>query len=147
MKRKMTFSLTLTVSLLLSLIGFAESVQGQQRLKPVDDTGVITLGTNEMLRLTVAAGDVNGDGSEVQFRQVGYGPVGCNGAVCEHTVVSQSTSSPLMLMPGEAASIDIVKNGNSAVRAMVLSDNPNVKVNAMIVNMTTGNIICVLVGG
>ena len=147
MKRKMTFSLTLTLSLLLSLIGFAETVQGQQRLKPVDDTGVITLGTNEMLRLTVAAGDVNGDGCAVQFRQVAYMPTSCNGGVCKHTVVSQSTSAPVTLMPGEAAVVDFNGDGfPDGFRAMVLSDHPNVKVNAMVVDMTTGNIICVLVG-
>src|SRR5204862_7459876 len=99
MKRKMTFSLTLTLSLLLSLIGFAETVQGQQRLKPVDDTGLITLGTNEMLRLTVATGDVNGDAITVQFRQATYTPAGCNAGVCKHTIVSQSTSATVTLMP------------------------------------------------
>ena len=144
MKRKMTLSLMLTTSMLLSLIGFAESVQGQQRLKPVDDTGVISLDTNEMLRLTVATGDVNGDPIAVQFRQAAYMQASCNGGVCKHTVVSQSTSAPVTLMPGEAASIDILSN-SFGVRAMVLSNNQNVRVNAMIVDITTGNIIAVLI--
>jgi hypothetical protein len=143
MKRKTTLSLALTTSMLLALVGFT-TAQGQTGRKPVADTGLITLGPNQLLRLTVAAGDVNGDGSAVQFRQVGYMAAGCNGGVCKHTVVSQSTSAPVTLMPGEAASIDILSN-SFGVRAMVLSNNQNVRVDAMIVDTTTGNIICVLV--
>ena len=33
------------------------------------------------------------------------------------------------------------------VREMILSNNQNVRVNAMIVDMTTGNIIAVLIAG
>jgi len=142
MKRQMIISLVLTASLLLTLMGFT-TAQGQPGRKPVVDTGVITLGPNQLLRLTVAAGDVNGDGSAVQFRQFGYMQAACNGGVCKHTVVSQSTSAPVTLMPGEAASIDILSN-SFGVRAMVLSNNQNVRVNAMIVDATTGNIIGVL---
>jgi hypothetical protein len=141
MKRKMTLTLALTTSMLLSLVSFT-TAQGQTRRRPIADTGEITLGSTEMLRLTVAAGDVNGDGSAVQFRQVAYMPASCNAGVCKHTVMSQSTSAPVTLMPGEAASIDI--SNSFGVRAIVLSDNPNVRVNAMIVDMTTGNIIAVL---
>jgi hypothetical protein len=142
MKRRMTLILALTASLLLTLVVFSIA-QGQTGRKPVADTGVIPLGPNQLLRLTVAAGDVNGDGSVVQFRQVGYMQASCNGGVCKHTVVSQSTSAPVTLMLGEAASIDILSN-SFGVRAMVLSNNQNVRVNAMIVDATTGNIIGVL---
>ena len=141
MKRKITLTLILMTSMLLSLASFT-TAQGQTGRKPVADTGVITLGPNQLLRLTVAAGDVNGDGCAVQFRQVAYMPTSCNGGVCKHTVVSQSTSAPVTLMPGEAAVVDF-NNDGFPIRAMVLSDHPNVKVNAMVVDMTTGNIICV----
>ena len=142
MKRKMTLSLMLTMSMLLALVSFT-TAQGQTGRKPVADTGVITLGPNQLLRLTVAAGDVNGDGCAVQFRQATYMQSGCNGGVCKHTVVSQSTSATVTLMPGEAASIDILSN-SFGVRAMVLSNNQNVRVGAMIIDSTTGNIIGVL---
>ena len=143
MKRKITLTLTLMTSMLLSLVSFT-TAQGQTGRKPISDTGVITLGPNQLLRLTVAAGDVNGDAIAVQFRQAAYTPAGCNDGVCKHTVVSQSTSAPVKLMPGEAASIDILSN-SFGVRAMVLSNSQNVRVNAMIVDATTGNIICILV--
>jgi hypothetical protein len=144
MNRKMTITLMLTTSMLLSLVSFT-TAQGQNRRRPVADTALVTLGPNQVLRLTVATGDVNGDAIAVQFRQVGYDPAGCNGGVCKHTIVSQSTSAPVTLMPGDAASIDI-ESHNWGVRAIVLSDNQNVRVNAMIVDMTTGNIIGVLIG-
>jgi hypothetical protein len=144
MKRRMTLTLMLTTSLLLSLVSFT-AAQGPQRLKPVDDTGVITLGTNDMLRLTVAVGDVNGDGCAVQFRQAAYVQGGVNNGVYKLMLTSQSTSPRITLMPGEAASIDI-DSYSWGVRAMVFSDNPNVKVNAMIIDKTTGNIIGVLMG-
>src|SRR6266480_1099647 len=135
MKSKLTLTLMLTLSMVVSLVSFT-TVQGQTRRRPVADTGVITLGSNQMLRVV---GDWNGDGfASVQFRQVAYEPAGCNAGVCKHTVVSQSTSAPVMLMSGEAASIDI-DSYSFGIRAIVLSDNPNVRVNAMVVEKTTGN--------
>ncbi len=145
MKHRIIFSIPVIVGALLWSTSFALTAQGQQpKRKLVADTGVVTLGPNQMLRL---AGDWNGDGvTSVQFRQVAYMPAGCNDGVCKHTVVSQSTSAPVTLMSGEAASIDI-DNYSWGIRAMVLSDNPNMRVNVMIVDKTTGNIIAILVGG
>ena len=146
MKRKMTSSIALALTVLLSVMTFVPTAQGQQRLKPVADTGVVPLGPNQILRLTVAAGDVNGDGIEVRFGKAAYMPLGCNNdGVCKHGLSSQSLSAPVMLNPGEAASIDITNSG--PVRGMILSNNQNVRVNAMIVDMTTGKIIAVLIAG
>ena len=145
MKRKMTLLVVLTASMLMSLASFASTAQGLQRLKPVGDTGVVPLGPNRILRLTVAAGDVNGDGFEVQFRQAAYVTEGCSNTVCKHTLASQSTSAPVTLASGQAASIDIISsNEYFAVRAIVLSSNPNARVNAVIIDTTTGNIIAIL---
>jgi len=144
MKRRIMLSLTLALGVLLSLLSFPGTAQGQTKRKPIADTGIVSLGPDDVLRLTVAAGDVNGDGSEVQFRQVAYTPPSCNAGVCKHTVVSQSTSAQVTLMAGEAASINI-DSYSWGVRAIVLSDNPSDRVTAMIVNNTTGNIIAVLI--
>ena len=144
MKRKMTLSLMLGVSMLLSLTGFAATAQGRTRRMPIADTGVVTLGPNQILRVTA---DWDGDGAaSVQFRQATYMPTGCSGGVCKHIVASPEYFSAVTLMPGEAASIDILSN-SFGVRAVVSSDNPNVRVNAVIVDATTGNIIAVLIDG
>lgn len=144
MTRRMTLALVLALGLLLAP-SVALDAQAQQPPKPVADTGVVTPGTNQLLRITVVAGLRVGDVG-VRFRRMEYLDGPCSGdtggaGVCTHTLTSQTLSAPVMLMPGEAASIDIVNNGNSAVRAMVFSDNPHVRVNAMIVDMTSGDII------
>ena len=144
MNHRMMLSLALTVGLLLSLVTLPAVAQGQTKRKPIADTGMVTLAENQVLRVV---GDWNGDGGiTVQFRQVAYAPVACNAGVCEHDIVSQSMSAPVTLMPGQAASIDI-ESHSFGVRGMVLSDNPSVHVNAMVVDKTTGNIIAILVAG
>jgi hypothetical protein len=146
MKRKMTLSLMLALSMLLSLVGFATTAQGQQpKRRPILDTGLVTLGFNQVLRVSVAAGDVNGDGSaSIAFREITYMPVGCDAGVCKHTIASQNTTSPVELMLGEASCIDGTSN-TMMLRIVVLSNNPSVRVNAVIVDLTTGNIIAILV--
>jgi hypothetical protein len=141
MKRQTTISLILGMSMLLSLLSLPSTTSAQAGRRPVADTGVVSLGPNQVLRVT---GDWNGDGSDtIQFRQLSYATVGCSDGVCKHMVASQSTSAPVMLMPGEAASLELLSYG-WGVRAVVYSEHPNVHVNATIVDTTTGNIIGVL---
>ena len=57
-------------------------------------------------------------------------------------------AGPATAASGEAASTDILSsNEYFAVRAIVLSEHPNLHVNVVIVDMTTGKIIGMLVGG
>jgi hypothetical protein len=142
MKNRITSSIVLTLSLLLALVTLPLTAQAQQKLKPIGDTGEITLGLNQILRLTVAATDLNGDGAAViiRFGKATYMPLGCNSeGVCKHSLSTQSLSSPIRLDPGEAASMDITSN--LPVRAIVISSNPNVRLNALIIDATTGNVI------
>jgi hypothetical protein len=143
MKHRIILPIALTLIPLISLVGFAPTAQAQQKFKPVADTGEVTLGANQILRLTVVAGDVNGDGFAVRFGKVSYMPLGCNAdGVCKQSVASQSLSAPVMLNPGEAASMDLTFNGQTTgIRAIILSNSPNVRVSAMIIDATTGNII------
>jgi len=152
MKRKMMTSIALGLAVLLSMMTLLPASRGQtpgdnvSLRKIVADTGLVTLGLNQALRVT---GDWNGDGKDVvQFRQVTYVPEGCSGGVCKHSIASQSASAPATLASGEAASIDIVSSPEYfAARAIVLSEHPNLHVNVVIVDLTTGKIIGVLVGG
>jgi hypothetical protein len=57
--------LWLSMSLVVLICSTADQAFGQNRLIPVADTGVITLGSNQILRVTVATGDVTGDDSVV----------------------------------------------------------------------------------
>ena len=144
MTRRMTSSIVLTLSLLISLVSFATTAQGQQRFKPVFDTGPITLGFNQVLRLFLSKD--RGETIAVRFGKAAYMPLGCNGdGVCKYSLASESLSTPVILNLGEAASMDItLANNNYAVRGTVLSNDPNVRVNAVIIDGNTGNIIAVL---
>jgi hypothetical protein len=144
MKHMMLTSIAVRLSAALFFATVIPTVGAQPKLKPVFDSGEITLGSNQTLRVV---GDWNGDGAaDIQFRQIKYLPTGCSGGVCKQIVASDEYFSRVTLMPGEAASVDILSN-SFGVRAIVLSDNPDLHVNAMIVDTTTGNIIGMLVGG
>jgi hypothetical protein len=56
------------------------------------DTGVITLGPNQSLRITVANGL---DQATVRFRRLEYLPGLCDSAGCKHTISSQTLSAPM----------------------------------------------------
>jgi hypothetical protein len=143
MKQKMTISLMSALTM-LSLVSFSATAWAQQpksKLKPIGDTGLITLGFNQILRVT---GDWDGDGAaNIQFRQLKFTADDDPDHVRKYIVASDEYFSRVTLRPGEAASVDILSN-SFGVRAMVFSDNPNVRVNAVILDMTTGHIIAVL---
>ncbi|HEV8589354.1 MAG TPA: hypothetical protein VGQ72_10805 [Pyrinomonadaceae bacterium] len=145
MKRKVRNSIAIALGAPMAVMMFVLTAPAQQpKRKPIGDTGIVTLRPNEILRVV---GDWNGDGvADIQFRQAVYVQGGVNNGVYKLMLTSQSTSQTVTLMPGEAASIDIPSN-DFGVRAIVFSDKPNLHVNAMIVDATTGNIIAMLVGG
>src|SRR5437870_10353277 len=116
MKRKMTLSLMLTLSMLSPLVGFASTAQGQQqRKKPVAATGVFTPAAVQVLRITVAGGG-GSDTITIRFawkRFVGGTCSAVMGAtVCRHTVASEGMSAPMTLEPNEAASLNVEGDGN-----------------------------------
>jgi hypothetical protein len=103
---------------------------------------MIPLGPNQLLRITVApqAGGVVPTGT-VTFTvdNVSYGTQGtCNGGVCKHFISSQTTSDPITLAPGEAASVDTASGHLTQLRLHFGSVPPNVQVNAFIIDATTG---------
>lgn len=151
MKRQITLSIVLTLGVLLSLANFAPTTQGrqpqqpQQSRIPVADTGIVTLSPNQMLRLTVT-GDWNGDGdfsaAELFFRRLEYTHAGSNASndgVSKTALASQTTSGSITLAPGEDASFDI-PNTAFGVRGVVMSNRPDVRVTAQIINRTTGEV-------
>ena len=139
MKRRITLSIAITLSIVaISLTSSDMPVSAQNQLRVVGDTGVIKLGPNQVLRVGAVDGDTDGSDFLV-FRRVGYTQDACNGAVCKLVVSSQTTSSPISLMPGEAATFqvgpDVQGNG---VRVVVLSNGRNMRGNASIVDQVTG---------
>lgn len=108
------------------------------------DTGVVALGDDQVLRITVNAGEGN-DTITVGFRRIGYTQGTCDNGVCTQSVGAQSALGLITLAPGEAASIDIPRSFLGGVfvgvRGVVSSSSRDVRVNAFIINAITGEII------
>ena len=143
MKRKMTNSIALGLTVLLAVMTFVPTGQGQQqKKKPVAATGVFTPAAGQVLRITVAG--AGSDTITIRFawkRFVGGTCSAVMGAtVCRHTVASEGMSAPVTLGPNEAASLDVGGDGNG-VEVMVFSNDTNVRVNAMIIDAASGNVI------
>jgi predicted membrane protein len=141
MKRKITISIALVLSVVLVSLMISDRAATAAPIRTfVGDTGVITLGPNQMLRMTVANGL---DTATVSFRGLEYTEGTCEGGVCKHMISSQTVSDPVMLAPGEAARLDIVGHETcsscTAVRA-VMTSNRKMTVNVLIINTTTGEV-------
>jgi hypothetical protein len=145
MKRKMTFSLTLTLSLLLSLVSLPATAQAAPPPRFRADSGVVTLGMGQVLRITVNGGSGN-DTISVRLRWMQYAPEGCSGMppVCRHMVVSQGTTPVETLDPDDALSFDINGTGvqgSGAVRVVVESNSPKTRVLGIVFDTSTQRIV------
>lgn len=140
MKGRISLSIALALSVgLISLMQSDAPVQAQNQMRVVGDTGVVKLGIDQILRITVNAGSGN-DTIAVRFRGMTYMQSGCSGGVCKSVLTSQNNSSPLLLMPNEAASYDFGDNSASDVRVRVLSNNRDVRITVAIINNLTGEV-------
>ena len=145
MKRKITTSIALVLSIvLLSLIKSDTTASAEPPQRFTFDTGVIPIREGQILRVTVlGALDLN----DLFFRvnRQSYAPGVCNtDGVCRLAVASESISDPIRLMPGEAVSLDsrrCVWPICGGVRAVVESTNRNAKVNALIIDGDTGDVV------
>jgi hypothetical protein len=143
MKRQLTLSIVVTLSVLLSLVSFPSTVQGQQSQRFSADSGVVTLGAGQVLRLTVA-GTGGNDTIRVRFRWARYAPAGCNSdGVCRQTLISQGTT-PLETL-GSADAIHYDQGDPSGIRVAVESNSQNVRVVFQIIDTSTGDIIAIWV--
>jgi hypothetical protein len=136
MKRRMTLSIALVVCLtILSLMIPVSMTKAQNQIRFVADTGVVTLGPNQVLRITVNAGSGD-DAVTIRFRQITYQPVAMQQGITSLAVASQTTTAPLMLAAGEAASLELV--ATTYGRGVILSNSRNVRATLQIINTPTG---------
>jgi hypothetical protein len=138
MKRKVTLSIAIALSIaLLALIKADSTVNAEPPQRFSFDTGVVTLGPNQILRVTVAAGDLNGDGIHVRFRRTRY--IEQDNI---YRIESQTTSAPLTLASNEAAVLDA--SDLAVWRAGVLTDSKDARVTVQIIDSATGQVNSVL---
>jgi hypothetical protein len=141
MKRKITLSIAIVLSIaLVSLVKSSSTVNAEPPQRFTFDTGVMTLGPNQILQVTAVTGQGFGDPIPTLFRQRNYMPTACDGGVCKYAVSSQTASDPLLLAPNEAAVFTCIP-GSVTVRAIVLTNNKNTQVNASIIDAITGKIV------
>lgn len=140
MKRRMTLSCALALSIaLVSLIRSDSTVHAQSTATTDPVVGFMTLGFNQVLRITVV--NINGNkSSQVRFGQQAYTQGPCSGSVCKHVVASQDMSAPILLAANEAASFDIPSAG-LGVRGVVVSSSRDAKVTSMIIDSATGDVV------
>ncbi len=148
MKRKITLSIALFLSIVLvSLTSSDSRVEAQNQIRIVADTGVVTLGPNQILRITLGT---SGGNYTFAFRQMDYMQTACNGGVCKLAVASQTTTNPITLMPGEAASFDI-PNTAFGVRGLILGNVlngavRNVRVTTIVFDTSTQRVVAAYEG-
>jgi len=142
MKRHATLSLLLALSLFVSLISFPRSGQAQQPRRFRANTGVITLGMGQVLRITISSeGFELKDTARVRFAWMKYMPAGCNTEeVCRHTIQSQGVTAPVSVGPNEAASFDVQGTGGG-VRVGIIVAAGDVNGDALIINSATGEVV------
>jgi len=136
MKRKIT--LNTFAALIVSLV-FLTSAQAQNQVRAVADTGIITIGPNQILRISGDGVDQD-DPVVFRFRRIGYQAVSEAPGITKYTVSSNTITNPIMTTGLEGVAI-VQGNliGTDAVRVVVMSNRPNVRVNAALIDTATGN--------
>ena len=145
MKRKITLSLALLLSVVLvSLMSSDRTAQAQNQIKIVADTGVITLGQNQTLRVAIHSPRDSASGLPTGFRRIEYTQGACGDGICKHEISSQTASPPVLLNPNEALTVDLDWSANvSGTRIIVLSSSQDVQVNVLIIDNATGEILSI----
>ena len=116
----------------------AYQASGQNRLLPIADTGVLTLGSSQILRISVAAGDVNGDTDVVvRFRQMKYEP--CSPPSGKLCIMNNMLSAPIVLASSEATQVDAADY--VLWRTIVLSNRRDVKVTGIVFDTSTQRVV------
>jgi len=104
------------------------------------------LGPNQVIRISVVSVDGELGGGlygEIRSRHINYSQEVCSGSVCKSAIASQSVSGPIPLMLGEARSFQVGPDiqGNGVRAIVVFSNRRNVRVNVMIIDTSTGNVV------
>jgi hypothetical protein len=143
MKRRLTLVITTAlVVMMTSLISSDNLTSAETQLRPVAGTGVVKLGPGQLIRVSVATGDVNGDADiQVRFAQTRYIEQGNI-----YRVNSRNLSPVITLAPDEAATADSVVDAADLViwQTSVLSSSRNVRVTAVVVDASTQRVVSVI---
>ena len=148
MKLRLRLSIALVLGAVLLSLTSSDLMAQQGRRRFRADTGIVTLGPNQQLRVSVT-GDFNGDadlgGADFVFRRIGY--IEQDNI---YRVGSQVTTEPIRLTQSEGASIDINQGEFDAVRCVVSgnligTDARSARVTVQVINRTTNQVDSILI--
>jgi hypothetical protein len=141
MKRQSILTIAMALGLFMSFVSFPLTAQAQQPPKRFrGDTGVITLGMGQVLRITIASEGFEDNILAVRFAWMKYMPAGCNNdGVCRHTIQSEGVTAPVNIPGHEAASFDVQGTGNG-VRVEVRANTAHVIADESIINTASGEV-------
>jgi hypothetical protein len=128
MKRRMIVPFAIGLGLLLLLAGSDSAVRAQTAGLAISDTGILSLGPGQVLRITVASRSVAD--VHLRFRRSEYSQGSCDQGVCALSVASLITTTPMTLAPGQGFAIDIGTSEN--LRVTVISDSGDLRINAIL---------------
>ncbi len=136
MKRRIILSIALVVTVvMLSLVKSDSTVNAEPPQRFAWDTGMVTLGENQILRVVSVDGELGGGIYGEVIKRIEYQQTACQSGICKYAVASQTTSAPLRVALNEAVSID---TPNGGIRRIVVStNNRNVRVNAIVFDTST----------
>ena len=148
MKRKITFSIALALSIIsILLMTSYSSVEAQNQLRYSAGTGFVTLGENQNLSLTVNGASGN-DAIAYRFRRTVYVKTNCIDGLCRYVTESQTTSGQMLSAPNQSSKLDLMGNQigtDRAVKIEVLSSSPKPVVTMQLTDAVTGEVQSVLI--
>ena len=142
MKRRITLSIALVLGVVLLSLMSSDSTATAQRIRiQTCNTGVITLGPNEILRMT-ALSRVNVN-TNVQFRKI-EGSLGtCDGGVCKLSWINSVEFPTVVLAPGEAAFFDI-DGGYFGAHGTATFKFTDIIITNVVINSVTGGVVAIM---
>ncbi len=142
MKRKIILSIALVAGIVtLLLIKSASTVTAEPPQRFQFDTGIVTLGENQILRVVSVDGELGGGLYGEVIRRFEYQQTACQSGICKYAIASQTTSAPLTVAPNESVSIDTPNGGTR--RIVVLTNKRNVRVNAIVFDTATQRVVAI----
>lgn len=136
MKRKIILSVALVMSIILVSLTVSDStVSAEPPQRFTFDTGLVTLGENQTLRVVSVDGELGGGLYGIVTKRFEYQQTGCEAGICKLAVASQTTSPLIKFAQNEASSIETPSGGTR--RITIVTDNRKLRVNAIVFDTST----------